>query len=286
MEVNEVQYKKSKFRGNHEVFYQCPKCGSTLTTLVKDIKNGDRCPDCFASFNFSRKAKLMAREQILSVQNKEDEALKKAESKEKQRKQQAGEKKKKKLAHQHADEERVGQYTKESLGPDEKVVYTGKLHWKIFVQPIGYIIFGIIFASLGYWLVITFGQKEIVGHIGGDLVVQTYKFADVWWPAPILIGAAFIIGGFFGFLGALLRRWTSEFAVTSRKVIAKQGLFARHTLELKLAKIDSLSIQQTILDRLLGSGSVILTVATEKQYLHCLSDPMVFKKSVEKILPD
>ena len=57
---------------------------------------------------------------------------------------------------------------------------------------------------------------------------------------------------------ALLKRLTTELAVTNRRVVAKTGLISRDTVELNLSKVESVGVHQSILGRVLGYGSIIV----------------------------
>ena len=65
----------------------------------------------------------------------------------------------------------------------------------------------------------------------------------------------------------------------------KQGFIRRRTLELMLGKVDSLSVEQGILGRIFGYGSVRVTVATEKQRFDFLANPLEFRRQVQMHTP-
>ena len=54
-------------------------------------------------------------------------------------------------------------------------------------------------------------------------------------------------------------RWTCEFAVTNKKVVSKRGLIARATDELMLTKVEGVDVDQPMLGRILGYGSLKIT---------------------------
>jgi uncharacterized membrane protein YdbT with pleckstrin-like domain len=65
----------------------------------------------------------------------------------------------------------------------------------------------------------------------------------------------FYVAGFF-LLRALLIRMTTELAVTSKRVIAKFGLIRRQSIELNLSKVESFQVEQGLLGRMLGYGTI------------------------------
>ena len=54
----------------------------------------------------------------------------------------------------------------------------------------------------------------------------------------------------------LVYPWTTEIAVTNRRVIYKRGLISRHTAEMNMDKVASVEVDQSIFGRLWGYGSV------------------------------
>ncbi|WP_241596539.1 PH domain-containing protein [Rosenbergiella epipactidis] len=48
----------------------------------------------------------------------------------------------------------------------------------------------------------------------------------------------------------VLRVWSTELALTNQRIIAKVGLIQRNTVELRLEKVESLGIHQSVLGRI------------------------------------
>ena len=60
------------------------------------------------------------------------------------------------------------------------------------------------------------------------------------------------------FISPLIENWTSEYAITNKRVIIKIGLISRKTLEMNLSKIESVNVDQSIFGRLLGYGAITI----------------------------
>jgi len=84
-------------------------------------------------------------------------------------------------------------------------------------------------------------------------------------------------------LYALYLRWVDEFVITNKRVVIKTGLISRKTLELNLSKIESVGVDQSIMGRLLGYGSINLvgTGGTNESF-HIIDDPMEFRKKFQE----
>ena len=91
-------------------------------------------------------------------------------------------------------------------------------------------------------------------------------------------------GVFTLFIAPLIDRWTSEFAITNKRIIIKVGLISRHTVEMNLTKIESVDIDQSIMGRILGYGTitVIGTGGTREAFLN-IAHPMEFRRQFQQL---
>jgi len=132
------------------------------------------------------------------------------------------------------------------LLPDEQIVYKATLHWTIFWQC---------------WLIILIGIVSLIFQ-------------------PI-VGGLIIFGGLLVGLRKFIEYKTSEFAVTTKRVIIKVGVFRRRTLELLLRQVEAISVEQTVLGRMLGFGSVTLTgTGGVREVFHNISSPLEFRRQI------
>jgi uncharacterized membrane protein YdbT with pleckstrin-like domain len=76
---------------------------------------------------------------------------------------------------------------------------------------------------------------------------------------------------------------TAEFAVTDKRVLMKTGVLRRRSLEINLAKIESVAVDQGILGRILGYGTIIVrgTGGTQEPFRR-IADPMGFRRHVQE----
>jgi uncharacterized membrane protein YdbT with pleckstrin-like domain len=78
---------------------------------------------------------------------------------------------------------------------------------------------------------------------------------------------------------------TTEFAVTNKRVLAKTGWIRRQTLELLLLKVESISVHQGILGRLLNFGVVTVTgTGGTKESFKAITDPVAFRSKINQII--
>ena len=122
-------------------------------------------------------------------------------------------------------------YVKHVIQPGEQVVMVGRLSWIVYHRAIALALLGVILVVL----------ERI--YSGRDwLVIGT----------AALFGAAALISA----LQAWFLRWTTEIAVTNKRIIYKRGLITRHTAEMNMDKVASVDVDQSLLGRLLNYGSV------------------------------
>ncbi len=74
------------------------------------------------------------------------------------------------------------------------------------------------------------------------------------------------------------RQWTTEIAVTDRRVIIKRGFIRRATTEINNEKIESVDVRQTILGRLLGYGTITIRgTGTGLEPIDNIDNPLQFR---------
>lgn len=83
---------------------------------------------------------------------------------------------------------------------------------------------------------------------------------------------------------AAITYYTTELAITNRRVIAKFGLIRRDTIELNILKIESIRIEQGFLGRIFGFGSVLVAGAgTPQAPISGISAPIRFRNRFYEI---
>jgi uncharacterized membrane protein YdbT with pleckstrin-like domain len=151
-------------------------------------------------------------------------------------------------------------YVQRVLQPDETLVYTTTRHWFVYLHAA-------LCAIVGLALL-----------IGSQFVPQQEPAA-----ATALLVAAGGVGvvTLWFWLKAFIDRATTEFAVTSRRVIYKVGLIRRRTVEMNLGAVESVDVEQSILGRILGFGQVhiIGTGGSTTPYPR-ISDPLTFRSHI------
>jgi uncharacterized membrane protein YdbT with pleckstrin-like domain len=147
-------------------------------------------------------------------------------------------------------------YVRRVLQPGETIVYTTKLHWFVYL-----------------WATLLLAICLV-------LAVASWSWAD----NQNLSLALWIAAAIFALLGvssafrAFIRRASTELAVTDQRVIYKTGLIARHTLEMNRGKVESVAVDQTLLGRLFGYGTVTVRgIGSALEPIRNINDPLSFR---------
>jgi membrane protein YdbS with pleckstrin-like domain len=125
------------------------------------------------------------------------------------------------------------------LNADEELLAELKPHW-IFL-------FGPLFTSIGVWAAII-------------VILIVWQNPPGWTNYPIVIFA--LIPGLW-LLGRYVRWRSYDVALTSTRILVRQGILGRDTVQLRLQRITEVNIRQELFERILGTGSLVIDVQGE-----------------------
>ena len=151
-------------------------------------------------------------------------------------------------------------YIKSVLQPGETISVVGRLHW------------------IGYWKAIGACVLAIILFALARALPESSRFIP--WILDMLALAALALAVGLA-LYAWFRQWTTEIAVTNRRMVYKRGFIRRYTAEMNMDKIESVVVTQSILGRLLGYGTVYVQGTGEGiEQLHEISDPLGLRNHI------
>ena len=100
------------------------------------------------------------------------------------------------------------------------------------------------------------------------------------WAALILLFWCLI--GIWIFVAMMVRRSTTEIAVTSHRFVEKTGLLTLHTNEISLQNIEGVQLEQSFMGRLLGYGHLrIEGTGVDAVVVPDIADPIAFRAAIE-----
>lgn len=149
-------------------------------------------------------------------------------------------------------------YVDDNLAAGEQVLHRAKLHWGIFVGPA-------ILLFIGFIIAIAVGAG--VGGGGAFLA--------------LVILLLFAIPT----IRALVVYLTTEFAVTSRRVITKRGFIKRQTLELNHNRVEGLALDQGVIARIFNAGTITVNgTGGTGQKIPFIIRPMEFRRNALEVI--
>ncbi|MEO2053727.1 MAG: PH domain-containing protein [Nitrospira sp.] len=140
-------------------------------------------------------------------------------------------------------------YIEKNIMSGEEVLYQSKLHWAVFLWPMLWFVVAVIF----------------IGRHG---------YAQ---------GLLFILIAIITGITALISYKTSEFGVTNKRVIVKVGCIRINSVEVLLSKVEAIQVNQGILGRILGFGSITVSgTGGTKDPFHKIDKPLEFRRKVQE----
>jgi uncharacterized membrane protein YdbT with pleckstrin-like domain len=117
--------------------------------------------------------------------------------------------------------------------------------------------------------------------IEGERIVHRGRVS--WWSEfwLILLGLVtlVIVVGIVFLVWAWIRIYSTEIAITSKRIIAKFGFVKRSTVEINLDKVEALRVEQGIMGRMLNFGTILISgVGSTLDPIRNIADPLVFRR--------
>lgn len=151
----------------------------------------------------------------------------------------------------------MSSYVDSVLAGGERIVYRAAIsHWKFLL----YYLTGGLFLLAGAIGVLTAGVSERMQTAAAVVL--------------LLIGVVLVAA-------ALIRRLTTELVLTDRRIITKRGLISRDTVEMNLAKVESVRVNQGLLGRVLNYGDVtVIGTGASLEPLRGIANPLELRKQL------
>lgn len=86
------------------------------------------------------------------------------------------------------------------------------------------------------------------------------------------------------FIYPILARWSDEFVVTNKRIIIKTGIISRKTFEMNLNKIETVNVDQSIMGRMFGYGTItVVGTGGTKEEFPDIAKPTEFRKRFQEV---
>ena len=150
-------------------------------------------------------------------------------------------------------------YIESNLLPGEAIVQRASLHWIVFLRPAAIAAAGLAVLIAGWRI-----------DEGGSWIS--------------IVGAVIGATGLLMAVPPWVARASSEFAVTSKRVIIKVGVLQRRTLELLIRQVEAISVDQSIAGRIFNFGTITLTgTGGVREQFHNIAHPLEFRRSIQAL---
>lgn len=132
-------------------------------------------------------------------------------------------------------------FADEHLNPGEELILNFKPHWKALVP-------------VALWTVL----------IGIALGAVLWMLPDSWrGTLRSLLFAAAIVAWFILALPPLIRWLATEIILTDERLITRRGVIRRVTYDIPVDQVNSITIHQNLLDRILRAGNLVVESASD-----------------------
>ncbi|AUS79372.1 hypothetical protein C1701_14490 [Actinoalloteichus sp. AHMU CJ021] len=134
-------------------------------------------------------------------------------------------------------------YPENMLTDDERVVIHKHPHWKTLVWP-----------TIAFLVIV--GGGSYLAALAQDL-----SWNQIAWISLAVLGGVLIL---WLFVTPLVRWRSTHFVVTSERVMVREGVLHRTGIDIPLSRINSVRFQHSLIDRVLGCGTLIIESASEE----------------------
>ena len=130
-------------------------------------------------------------------------------------------------------------FPKRLLVEGEELILDLRPHWIALAGP--------AIATVGGMILAFFADSKIKNNGGSKAVWIIYLLVLLIYVVPKTI------------------KWgTEHFVVTSDRLIRRQGLVAKHSMEIPLEHINDVRFEQNVLERIIGAGTLVVQSASEQ----------------------
>ncbi len=127
----------------------------------------------------------------------------------------------------------LGPYARASLAPNETAYFKTSLHWIIFARFAGLAALAFLFAAIPFAIAV----QALTGMEFG------------WFALPLPV---------FLMVPPAIAYASNELVVTDRRVLIKTGVVRRQTMEMFVARIESIAVDQGFFGRVFDFGNVTI----------------------------
>jgi uncharacterized membrane protein YdbT with pleckstrin-like domain len=158
-------------------------------------------------------------------------------------------------------------YIDKSLGTGETVIARAHFHWLYNLSAW----MQLLLPAIVFVVVLSWAGEEPNFMASGNPMTWLVAVVALW----------FILGA-IAFLRMMIRKWTTEIGVTSHRFVEKYGALSMRTNEIALPNIEGVRVNQSMLGRMLGYGTVrIEGTGVDSVTTPDIADPVGFVRAIQ-----
>ena len=144
-------------------------------------------------------------------------------------------------------------YVDKHLLSRERVMYRSRQHLVVFIGPVLLLVIAII-----------------------PLVISRRN-------AMLVLASILFVAGLIWLVARAIARASAEFTVTNKRVVVKLGTIRRRAIEMLLSKVEEIAVDQGVVGRMLGYGTVVIVgTGGSKEVFMLISNPLEFRRQVQE----
>ncbi len=128
-------------------------------------------------------------------------------------------------------------WPEDALSDDETIITSFRPHWKLLFFPIIWFVAAVVLFSAAVWW---------------DLIDGTLL---------TVIGGLLVLAALWVVVRPIVDWWNTRYVLTTERLITRNGLIAKSGVEIPLERITNVNFSQTVYERMLGAGDLLIESA-------------------------
>jgi uncharacterized membrane protein YdbT with pleckstrin-like domain len=140
------------------------------------------------------------------------------------------------------------------LDSDEKVIHNLRPHWRRVAIPVALVPVVVGLASYGWFALPDNSTRKWLRYV----ILAAALVVLIWWS-----------------LRPFLFWLTTRYVVTDRRVLMRNGVLSRTGRDVPLTRVNDVSFSRTVIERLFGSGTLVIESAGDRGQVNLKDVPQV-----------
>lgn len=160
-----------------------------------------------------------------------------------------------------------GEYVRGTMTKDEEIRVVAKYHWVAWLEFYG------AFITLGLASILCF-------------ILSFMSYSEDQFDLTIIYAVGGVLLAIYPFI-LYLGLYLTEMVCTNRRVVSRTGIISIKTEEIKIDRMESIQIKQSIIGRILGYGNLLFSgTGTAKVEFYNIDNPYSTKARIEETVDE